>query len=150
VNVRRVALVLMVAYLLAVAWIVFWPSAGPSSSSIVWMSDLLGSLGAPAWMSAAVVEFVANVAMFLPLSFLGSFLIPTWGWKRWLLIGFCGSAVIELAQSVVLPDRSATVLDVVANTLGALLGATLVLPVRDRFPPDGSAEPRPLRREGIP
>ena len=122
----------MAAYLIAVAWIVFWPSADPATSSVAWMSEVLGSLGAPAWMSGAIVEFLANIALFLPLSFLGSLLIMTWSWRRWLLIGFVASAVIELGQLAVLPDRSATVVDVVANTLGALLGATLVLPLRNR------------------
>lgn len=134
-DVRRTASALMVAYLATVAWIVFWPSAGPATASVSWMTDLLLSVGAPAWVSAAVVEFLANVALFLPLTFLGSLLIHGWSWQRWLVIGFCASAVIELGQLVLLPDRSARVVDLVANTLGALLGATLVLPVRERVLP---------------
>ena len=134
-DVRRTASLLMALYLATVAWIVFWPSADPATASVSWMTDLLLSAGAPAWVSAAVVEFLANVALFLPLSFLGSLLIRGWSWQRWLVVGFCASAVIELGQLVLLPDRSARVVDLVANTLGALLGATLVLPVRDRLLP---------------
>ena len=134
-DVRRAASLLMVLYLATVAWIVFWPSADPATASVSWMTDLLLSAGAPAWVSAAVVEFLANVALFLPLSFLGSLLIMGWSWQRWLVVGICASAVIELGQLVLLPDRSARVVDLVANTLGALLGATLVLPVRDHVLP---------------
>lgn len=132
-RIRRAAATLMVAYLAVVAWVVFWPSAGPATSSVVWMADVLGSIGAPAWMSGAIVEFLANIALFVPLSFLGSLLIVSWSRPRWLLIGFCASAVIELGQLAVLPDRSATIVDVVANTLGALLGAALVLPLHNRI-----------------
>ena len=130
---QRTATALMVAYLLLVAWIVFWPSAGPASASVTWMSGVLRVLGAPAWVSGAVVEFLANVAMFVPLSFLGSLVIQDWDWPRWLLVGFVASGVIELGQLAVLPDRSATLVDVVANTLGALLGAVLLLPLREHF-----------------
>ena len=140
---------LMVAYLLTVAWIVFWPSADPATASVSWMTDVLGSFGAPAWVSGAIVEFLANVALFVPLSFLGSLLIPDWRWQRWLLLGFCASAAIELGQLAVLPDRSATMVDVTANTLGALLGASLVLPLRDRVPPDERSDPRPMLRKDI-
>ncbi|MGH8967241.1 MAG: VanZ family protein [Actinomycetes bacterium] len=135
-DVRRVAMLLMAAYLLTVAWIVFWPSAEHASASVAWMTDLVRSVGAPAWVSRLVVEFCANVALFLPLTFLGSFLIPDWSWQRWLLVGFCVSAVIELGQLVLLPDRSARWYDLAANTLGALVGAILVLPARERLLPN--------------
>jgi len=137
--VRRIAAALMVGYLLMVAGIVFWPSADPASASVAWMSDGLGSLGAPNWVSGGIVEFLANVAMFLPLSVLGSLLAPAWRWKQWVAFGFCISVAIELGQLAMLPGRFASGVDVLANTLGALLGATLGFPLRDRVLRDRAA-----------
>jgi glycopeptide antibiotics resistance protein len=132
VTARRVVAGLLAGYLVVVAWIVFWPSADPASSSVIWMTGVLAGLGAPGWVDATVVEFLANVAMFVPLTFLGSLLRP--GWWGWVLVGFAATAGIELVQLVVLSDRSATAVDVAANTLGAVLGASLAtaIPARNR------------------
>jgi glycopeptide antibiotics resistance protein len=132
VTARRVVAGLLAGYLVVVAWIVFWPSADPASSSVTWMTGVLSGLGAPGWVDATVVEFLANVVMFVPLTFLGSLLRP--GWWGWVLVGFAATSGIELVQMVVLSDRSATGFDVAANTLGALIGASLATaaPVRAR------------------
>lgn len=130
---RRVAATLLVAYLVIGALIVLWPNSGVAAASVGRMTSVLGSLGAPAWVSRAEVEFLANVLLFVPLSFLGSFLVRSFNWQGWLVLGFCASGLIEFGQLLLLSGRNATVGDVVANSLGALLGALLVLPVRDRM-----------------
>ena len=120
----------MVVYLATVAFIVFSPTADVPSASVAEISAFLASLGAPAWLSGARVEFVTNVLLFVPLTFLGSLLKPRWTWVTWTLLGFAASSLIELTQLVLLPGRSATVVDVVSNTLGALLGALLAVLAR--------------------
>lgn len=71
------------------------------------------------------VEFLANVAMFVPLAaLLGVVLGPRrWGWA--VLIGFAVTSTIELLQFALLPGRYGTVDDVIANTAGAVIGALL-------------------------
>jgi VanZ family protein len=45
---------------------------------------------------------------------------------EWTAIGFLAAMFVELFQAFVLPGRTATFSDIVANTLGALLGALAV------------------------
>ena len=125
--------VLFVGYLLVVAWIVFWPSAEIAESSVAFLEAALRRLGAPAWVSTGVVEFGTNVLLFVPLSFLGTWLRPRWGVLRWSMVGLLASVGIELAQLLLLNDRSAEAIDLLANTLGATCGAVLARWLRPRL-----------------
>jgi glycopeptide antibiotics resistance protein len=130
VRTRVAAAWLMAAYLAVVAGIVFWPSAHPASASVDAIHGWLMALGAPSGIGPSAVEFVTNVLLFMPLGFLGLLLRPSLGWIGWSLVGLCGSGAIELSQLLVLADRSATLVDVVSNTLGAVLGSRLVVRAR--------------------
>jgi glycopeptide antibiotics resistance protein len=131
---RRLAGVLLAIYLLVVAFIVFLPTAGIASGSVHRMWAVLHAAGAPTWVTPSGVEFLTNVLLFIPLSFLGHTFRPHWAWGRWLLTGLAGTLVIEAVQMVLLPGRSAALIDVVANTLGAVLGyAVVVLATRARM-----------------
>jgi glycopeptide antibiotics resistance protein len=110
-------------YVAAVGFIVFWPSAHVAISSVDGMLAILQGLGAPGWVSDDMVEFAANVALFLPLGFLGPLLLSRWPVVAWAALGFSASLMIELGQLAALPARSPAWYDVAANTLGALLGA---------------------------
>jgi len=113
-------------YLVAVGVLVFQPTGGQASGSVLWVSHLLHSWHTPVWLWRPVsVEWGLNVLMFVPLSLLGSSFRPGWTWRDWAGVGFVASGLIELVQLVLLPDRVASFGDVVANTLGALLGALL-------------------------
>ncbi|HET7173472.1 MAG TPA: VanZ family protein [Nocardioidaceae bacterium] len=113
-------------YLVAVGILVFQPTGDQASGSVLWVSHLLHSWHAASWLSGPVhVEWGLNVLMFVPLSLLGSYFRPGWTWRDWIGVGFVASGVIELVQLVFLPDRAASFSDVVANTLGALIGALL-------------------------
>ena len=94
---------------------------------------LLGILhrnGMPEWFGYNKLEFAANVLMFVPLGFLTSILLPARIW--WLALICCPalSVVIELTQAQFLSARFATVTDVAANTIGALIGAVLAVGIR--------------------
>jgi VanZ like family len=129
---RRTAAAIALGYLGVLALAVFWPSADYATGSVDVVWRLLHRVGAPGWVTFGAVEFTANIVLFMPLSALGSVLLERWDWWFWTGLGAVTSAAIELTQLVFLDARSATVLDVVANTLGALAGAVLASCVRSR------------------
>ena len=73
---------------------------------------------------------VANVAIVVPVGFLGALAFPRLRWQDWAAYAFVGALAIELTQGVLLPDRQMSATDVVANTVGALLGALVASPFR--------------------
>ncbi|WP_310529098.1 VanZ family protein, partial [Nocardioides sp.] len=75
---------------------------------------------APDWALPEHYGLLLNVLLFVPLG-VGLALLTTWPWWRVALVAGAMSSVIELIQ-LVLP-RYADPVDVVTNTLGALLGA---------------------------
>lgn len=69
------------------------------------------------------VEAAANVALFIPLGFLLAGATRRW-WVG-LLGGSALSAAVESLQFALLASRQASLRDLIADTLGALLGAGL-------------------------
>ena len=85
--------------------------------------------GSPTTLTTpARVEFLLNTAMFTPVALLTAVTLPRHPLANWVVYGFVGSAAVELLQGLVLPARSAQFEDVVANTLGALIGVLVALP----------------------
>jgi glycopeptide antibiotics resistance protein len=86
--------------------------------------------GLPNWFRYATLEFGANIAMFVPLGFLLSLVLPSRIW--WIAIIACPviSTGIEVAQHLFLSGRFATVSDVIANSAGGAVGAVLALVLR--------------------
>ncbi|CAH0215182.1 MULTISPECIES: VanZ family protein [unclassified Microbacterium] len=123
-----VARVLLVPYLIGVALIVWLPATMASKVTGIafrlarYVSEHFGvALGT----SYTVFEFLANIALFVPL---GLLLVAAWPRSNaWvvLLIGYSASATIELVQTL-LPSRYPTLSDVIANTLGTAIGCLLV------------------------
>lgn|SRR5918994_3303242 len=102
----------------------------PSAEGPTWLVDAVagaaGDLGVPQSLAAPErVEFILNVVAFVPVTLLGSMLWPRPTWRDWTAGGFAASFLVEVLQAVALQERSATHADVVANTLGALVGAVL-------------------------
>ncbi|QIK75260.1 VanZ family protein [Nocardioides piscis] len=120
---RRLLALALVAYAVLLLVVLLNPSPAAPSTLVSKVADLGLRLDLPAVLLAGDrVEFGLNVLAFMPVSFLGSLLRPSIRVTTWTAAGFAGSFLIEVAQ-VLLPDRSATHSDVVANTLGAALGA---------------------------
>lgn len=130
---RLVAGVLIVLYLAVAAAIVFDPTAAVPTRSTLWIVEHLGHMDAPPWIVADRVELVTNVLLFVPLTFLGSFLLPRWSWVTWTVLGLVASLLIELTQYEFMSARSAQLTDIATNTLGALLGAWVAVPFRMRM-----------------
>lgn len=121
---RRVVTVLLVGWLVILAVTLLAPSAAGPSWLVATVARIADDLGAPAAVAHPVrVEFALNVVAFAPVSLLGSLLWRRLTWRDWTAAGFVASFLVEVAQAVVLDARSATHADVVANTLGALVGA---------------------------
>lgn len=120
---------LPVLYILAMVAIAFWPvpvdsSAGPQ---LAWTLNWLHDHGVPEFVNYEFVEFSANVLFFMPLGF---FLAV--GLRRPItacVLGTAASGLIESGQHLFLPNRFATLTDVVANSLGCALGVGMWLVV---------------------
>lgn len=130
---------LLAAILVAVLVIVLWPSrpAGAAQSSMeLWFADL-HARGLPDWIGFGLLEFAANVLMFVPLGVLGVLARPPFGVGA--VVSCCGllSIAVELGQWLLIPGRTGDYRDVIANIIGAALGALLVQRFRVRRPDQG-------------
>ncbi|WP_022894025.1 VanZ family protein [Agromyces subbeticus] len=129
-RLRRTARVLLVPYVVLLALIVFSPAqdAARVTGFVWWAADLLASWGVPRRPAAVVLEFVANIALFIPLGMLVRLAfdrVRSW----WIVVaGFLASAFIELVQ-LAIPSRVATASDVIANTLGVAVGVAIVFAI---------------------
>lgn len=123
------ARVALVAYLLFVGFTVWLPAT--VSARVTGLVGILARWVAEAGIasyqsSAIVLEFLANVALFVPIGLL----LPI-AWSRlrlWhvVLLGALLSGLIETVQGV-MPSRFPTISDVMANTLGTLIGGAIVV-----------------------
>jgi glycopeptide antibiotics resistance protein len=97
----------------------------------------LVQLGVPdSLVTFARAEVLMNAVIVVPLTFLGSLVLRRLRWQDWTTYAFLGACAVELFQGIALPHRHASFSDIVANTLGALVGALLVRIIR------GSKSPR--------
>lgn len=78
------------------------------------------------WITFDLVEFLANIAMFVPVGMFFLLLAGRRWWWAVTLVGTLISTAIELIQ-IALPTRFPDPQDVLANGLGTLIGALLVI-----------------------
>ncbi|MCS5716750.1 VanZ family protein [Herbiconiux sp. CPCC 205763] len=122
---RQVSTVLIIVYGIAVLVVVAWPTPVDSGSGGLLFRALrvLHQHGLPEFVSYNVVEFAANIAMFVPLGVLIALLFgPRWWWVT-IVACLALSISIEVYQYQFLPYRYATVRDVLANSAGGAIGA---------------------------
>lgn len=123
---QRLATGALGAYSLFLAFILLGPSAAVPTESVSFLARIAGSVGVPPVLTAGNrVEFVCNILIIAPVSFLGATVFPRLNWRDWTVVGLVLSGSVELCQALFLVARSASFEDVVANTLGAGLGAAL-------------------------
>lgn len=125
----RVALIarwLLAPYAIAVLLLTWLPAeeAGKVTGIVAVLARLVAAWGAPFEAAYTVLEFAANIALFVPL---GVLLVA--GWQRIpagviVTVGCAASTVIELVQ-LALPSRYSTLSDVIANTLGTAVGLVI-------------------------
>lgn len=118
---RRVwVLIALGVYVLAVALVVLTPVSYEGIINAI--GDLARDGLGIDWFGSGWIEFAANIAMFVPLGFLLTLLFR----HHWygVAIALALSAFVEIAQ-IVIPSRQPSVRDIVANVLGAAVGAAL-------------------------
>lgn len=122
---------LLVGYSALLAVALLAPTSGTQSELAQWVADLGRTVGfGPETATQARAEFLCNALILAPVALLGSLLWPRTTWRDWTAYGFLIAGSVELIQGLLLPDRTASFTDVVANTLGCLLGAGVVAVVR--------------------
>ncbi|MEO5854208.1 MAG: VanZ family protein [Nocardioides sp.] len=119
------------AYVGFMLLIVLAPTSEVPSRVVLEATEIGQRLGVPeVFLIGTRVEFALNTALVVPVALLGSLVWPALTWRDWLAVGFVGAGTVELLQGLALPERSATFADIVANALGAGLGAMAVAAVR--------------------
>lgn len=115
----------MAAYLVALALIVFWPTPvdKPVAGSLHRIISWLHLHGIPNFIGYAQSEFTSNILLFVPMGVIAAARTKN-AWLG-LGIGFLASCIIEVSQALFLVARFSSALDVLANTLGAAVGAVI-------------------------
>jgi len=125
------------AYLGFVAWLTLTPdSAAPTSSDLVMrVLARLQRYDELSWLTYDRAEFLANIALFVPVGLFLLLLVGTRFWWVAAALAFAMTSAIETAQRSI-PGRVPDERDLVANTLGALagivVGVVLTLPATIR------------------
>ncbi|WP_426996763.1 VanZ family protein [Pseudarthrobacter sp. N5] len=118
---------ILATYLAFLALIGFWPS--PVDKPVQGtLSEILAWLHAhriPHWFNYQFVEASANVLLFVPMGFAAALAFRENRWWQNALLGLLASSCMELGQSLFLDHRFASPLDLVTNTLGAVIGVVL-------------------------
>lgn len=124
---RRVGAVLLVLYLAALTAIAVWPTPvdRPFGGTLAAILARLRAAGFGV-IDYDVVESASNALLFLPFGLLLAGLLGRG--RRWLALGVCLAATlaIEFLQKTLLPERTADVRDLLANSIGAVLGIAAV------------------------
>lgn len=139
---RRVALaVIGIAYGIGLGIVLFWPVHVDGEGGLIRVDgaiELLGRLGVPAGIRYPLVQSSLNAVLFLPFGAL---------WAAWFrrqrlhlvvsatLLAAAVSLAAEIVQSRYLPERTFDLRDVVANAVGAGLGALVVVLAACAVPP---------------
>ncbi|MEI5583394.1 MULTISPECIES: VanZ family protein [unclassified Agromyces] len=133
---RAVLRLLFAGYTVLLAVVGFFPTPvdREASPAIWWFIRGVRRLGFE-WYSYELLEFSANVLLFVPFGLLGLLVVGLRFWWVALVLGVTASVVIETGQELLLPERMPSTSDVVANALGTTLGVAagcLILILRAR------------------
>lgn len=115
-------------YLIFVAWLTLTPQPiGPDQQQfIVRALDALHRRGYAESLDYDGLEFLANIALFVPIGMFLLLLFGAGGWWLAAIGSFAMTAVIETLQHQI-PGRVPDDRDLMANTVGALIGIVIAL-----------------------
>jgi glycopeptide antibiotics resistance protein len=122
---------LLVLWSAFIARMTLWPHPSLHTANQV-LTQAVGSSTSPSGRIDVAFgwwEHTANVALFVPFGLLLQVL-----WRRWWWVvatGAVTSGSIEAAQAIWLPFRTATIDDVVDNTLGTAVGCLVAIAAVD-------------------
>lgn len=115
------------AYLGIVAWLTLSPQVPGHQQNLIWQLALFfDAHESTEWITFNLLEFAANVALFVPL---GIFFVLLLGRGRWwlaILLGVAMTVAIEFGQQFV-PNRISDPRDLLANSIGTVVGTLLAL-----------------------
>jgi glycopeptide antibiotics resistance protein len=127
-SMRRLLVGALVVYSVALAVALLAPTSGTQSTMAFRVTELGTWIGfSPETASQERAELLCNAAILAPVSALGSLVWPRTTWRDWTAYVFVISGAVELVQGLVLSGRTASWVDIAANTLGGLIGAVVVL-----------------------
>ena len=115
--------------------VTLWPSPvdRPISPELHRAIDTAQARGMPEQVDYGLVEWLANIALFLPLGVMIGLTLRRW----WLLAGLAAamalSVLVETLQALYLPERTSSALDVLANVIGVGVGVLIGAVIRGRF-----------------
>ena len=117
-------------YLAVVGWVTLGPQPlGDRGDSILWwVLERFSRYDLTDWITYQRVEFTANVLMFIPV---GMFLLLLYGRRWWwasIGTGVVLTCLIEFVQRF-LPDRVSDISDIIANSIGTVIGVLVALVV---------------------
>ena len=96
-----------------IAWATLTPQFGPPRRPFVWCLTC-----GPNWLS----DVIANIALFAPLG--AGLVFSRWRLSTAIVVGVCASVAIEMLQRVgVASGRTPALADIVANSIGTIIGA---------------------------
>ena len=131
-----------VLYSILLGVVLFWPVHVDGPGGLIdpgGLLGLLGSWGFPPSVRYPLVQSAGNTLMFLPLGALWIAWVRRPRWRSVLtamVIALVVSLAAEIVQARYLPDRTFDPRDMVANTIGAGMGAAItLLAVRSWFRP---------------
>ena len=122
-------------YGVALALIAFWPTHVDQDidlfdyAPVRWLVSDVGMLPV---VAEATIEKVANVLLFVPLGAFAMMIWPSLSRRSTTWSGFALTVFIEVGQAVARPGRTASVSDILTNTLGAYIGASLIVMARNQ------------------
>ncbi|WP_353826545.1 VanZ family protein [Agromyces sp. SYSU T0242] len=122
----RLAVALLFAYVPAVLWV----TLGPAPGAVAGNQTTNGVLGVRTWLDAdtwafgSSTEFALNVLLFVPLGALLAFALRGVPALAALVIASGFALLIEVGQ-IPMDDRISDPRDLIANSLGALIGILL-------------------------
>ena len=146
-SLRLAGYVLFGLYLVTLLWASLNPEPidgnGPIREFVAWVLNFTAASKDWAWLGYNPLEWLANVLLYIPLGLGLALIVRRAPWWLDVLIGVAITVCAELAQFYFLPDRFATEADVLANSLGVLIGvisARSTLALRSRLRARGSAK----------
>lgn len=118
---HRRAIACLATYVVLLGLVAFWPEHVDKGIS-PFLAELTKAIPLITYRR---LEFGANIALFVPFGVLLALLLAR---RRYLVlpIAFLASLLIESVQAVLLPGRTPSVLDIVANTAGVCVGLLAV------------------------
>ncbi len=137
-------LALTVAYVAFVGWVTLTPQPKIPDPNSLEQQLVRLLLAVPPYhqLGYSVLEFTANIGMFIPVGVLLALLLPPRQWWVAVLIGLGMTMTIETAQ-LFIPGRFSELSDIVANTAGTAIGVAIVRLIRAARSPQGA--PSPMR-----